>query len=249
MNRFKSDYRGITSAGSIMALRQESLDFARSYGFAAVYFVSPIAIDSREGRVLTNIGFDKLWARSYRHYLHRIDPLPELALTRVTPFHWGDVADLRDLNAEERRYMAILERRGMGDGLAVPVFGPGARTGLAGLGLHPDLSSVTEEDEIELRIGMQLSFLRYCEIIAPQFHGGIQLSQREMDVLHWIAKGKSNAAIATILDIAQGTVDTYVRRVFKKFGVVDRIGAVRAAVRHGHIVTGSYRTSSETAAD
>ena len=231
----------IAAARDVLALRQETLAIARARGFGGVYFLTPIARDSREGRVLTNVGFDELWARAYRWHLHRVDPLPEIALDQSVPFRWSEAPRLRELSGEEQRYMAILARRGMADGLAVVAFGPGSRVAMVGLGLHPDLASVGSDTTLELQIAVQASFQRYCELISPEFSEDTVLSQREMDVLYWITRGKSNAAIATILEIAPGTVDTYVRRIFRKFDVTDRVGAAMAAVKYGYVIAGDYR--------
>jgi DNA-binding CsgD family transcriptional regulator len=231
----------IAQAPDVLALRRETLAFIRARGFGGAYFLSPIARDSREGRVLNNMGFDELWARAYRWYLHRVDPLPEVALSRSAPFRWSDAPKLRELSEPERRYMAILARRGMADGLAIPTFGPGSRVGMAGLGLHPDLGSVGPDRVLKLQLAVQASYQRYCDLIAPEAGTEAVLSQREMDVLYWISRGKSNAAIAIILEIAPGTVDTYVRRIFRKFAVTDRVGAVVAAVQHGYVIAGDYR--------
>lgn len=231
----------IADAADVLSLRGETLAFARARGFGGAYFLSPIAKDSREGRVLNNMGFDELWARAYRWYLHRVDPLPEIALERGTPFRWSQASALRDLSVEEQRYMAILQRRGMYDGLVIPTYGPGSRVGMAALGLHADLDAIGANDELELQLAMQASYQRYCELVAPEFSGDAVLSQREMDVLYWIARGKSNAAIGTILEISPATVDTYVRRIFRKFDVADRVGAAIAAVRYGYVIAGDYR--------
>lgn len=56
---------------------------------------------------------------------------------------------------------------------------------------------------------------------------------RELDVLEWLAQGKSNAAIATILGVTPGTVKLHVQRIFKKLGVGNRTAAANAAREHG----------------
>ncbi|MEM8692675.1 MAG: helix-turn-helix transcriptional regulator [Pseudomonadota bacterium] len=57
-----------------------------------------------------------------------------------------------------------------------------------------------------------------------------RLSGRETEVLTWIAHGKSNGAIATILGISVHTVDTLCRRVLMKFDTSSRTtAAVRAS--------------------
>jgi DNA-binding CsgD family transcriptional regulator len=56
------------------------------------------------------------------------------------------------------------------------------------------------------------------------------LTQREAEVLFWIAKDKSNAAIATILDCCEGTVRKHLEHVYAKLGVQTRMGAVMVAL-------------------
>lgn len=58
---------------------------------------------------------------------------------------------------------------------------------------------------------------------------GARLTDREMDVLHWLAAGKSNAEIATILGLAHGTVKRHVEKLIAKLGVQNRTGAAARA--------------------
>ena len=55
-----------------------------------------------------------------------------------------------------------------------------------------------------------------------------RLSPQELEVLRWIARGKSNTVIAEIMGLSRHTVDTITRRMFGKLDVTDR---TRAAVR------------------
>jgi DNA-binding CsgD family transcriptional regulator len=49
-----------------------------------------------------------------------------------------------------------------------------------------------------------------------------QLTPREMEVLRWIAAGKSNAEIGTILGVTTGTAKIHVERILTKLGVENR---------------------------
>ena len=59
---------------------------------------------------------------------------------------------------------------------------------------------------------------------------GEALTRREVEILTWIARGKSNVDIAQILGISPHTVDTYCRRVMSKLDTSSRTtAAVRAS--------------------
>lgn len=59
-------------------------------------------------------------------------------------------------------------------------------------------------------------------VVDPDYN----LSERESEVLHWVARGKTNPEIAMILDISAFTVKNHMQRVFKKLDVTNRAQAV-----------------------
>lgn len=56
------------------------------------------------------------------------------------------------------------------------------------------------------------------------------LSQRETEVLFWVAQDKSNSEIAKILKCSQGTVRKHLENIYKKLDVQTRLGAVMFAL-------------------
>ncbi|MBN2145892.1 MAG: response regulator transcription factor [Anaerolineales bacterium] len=61
----------------------------------------------------------------------------------------------------------------------------------------------------------------------------IVLSERESEVLEFLAQGLTNADIAHRLYLSEGTVRNYMSSLFAKLGVSDRTQAVVAAFRYG----------------
>ena len=60
-----------------------------------------------------------------------------------------------------------------------------------------------------------------------------ELSPREVEVLQWVAAGKSNKEIGAQLFIAEGTVKTHMKKVLEKLAVVGRTAAIREALHRG----------------
>lgn len=61
------------------------------------------------------------------------------------------------------------------------------------------------------------------------------LTQREMEVLRFIVRGKSNKEIADVLNVSEGTVKYHVNGILTKLGVTDRTQAATAALLRGII--------------
>jgi DNA-binding NarL/FixJ family response regulator len=62
-----------------------------------------------------------------------------------------------------------------------------------------------------------------------------KLTERELQVLKEVAKGKRNKEIGAALSIAEDTVKMHVKSILMKLGVNDRTEAVTIALRRGII--------------
>jgi DNA-binding CsgD family transcriptional regulator len=56
------------------------------------------------------------------------------------------------------------------------------------------------------------------------------LTRREIEVLAWVATGKTNAQIAEALSIAPGTVKKHLEHIYEKLGVSSRTDAAITAM-------------------
>jgi len=120
----------------------------------------------------------------------------------------GDWLD-KAAQAEEPRKSFML---GLSENLAVQLHPLGR------VGPDENLFRVTAEDEAG-----QVSALQ----------GRFELTQREAEVLIWIAKGKSNKDIGEILGLSPRTVNKHLEQIFIKLGVENRASA---AVRGAEVI-------------
>jgi len=64
----------------------------------------------------------------------------------------------------------------------------------------------------------------------PEYPAG--LTEREVEVLRWLARGLSNQEIADKLVLSRRTVDAHLRSIYGKLGVTSRSAATRAAIEN-----------------
>ncbi len=82
---------------------------------------------------------------------------------------------------------------------------------------------------------------KFIGAITPPFNGSPPyaspltepLSQRELEVLQWLAFGASNREIGRHLYITEGTVKTHVYHIFGKLNVRNRTQATLQAIKLG----------------
>lgn len=69
-----------------------------------------------------------------------------------------------------------------------------------------------------------------CEVDQLEVENNTLLSDRQLQILHLIARGHTNAVIAEKLSLSPHTIDAYCRRILLKFNTRSRVtAAVRAS--------------------
>jgi DNA-binding CsgD family transcriptional regulator/PAS domain-containing protein len=76
-------------------------------------------------------------------------------------------------------------------------------------------------------------FILICSEKPDQALAGYSLTPRETEVLRWIAEGKTNAEIASVLAISPATVKVHVEHLLEKLRVENRTAAALLAHEHG----------------
>ena len=103
-------------------------------------------------------------------------------------------------------------------------------------------------NELEVRFAEQVMSIRYFKqsesgehllrivqnaamFEAPTLQSALSLTQRESEVLLWVAQGKSNKEIATILSMSPRTVNKHLEQLFPKIEVDNRTAATSLAIK------------------
>ena len=196
--------RDVLKAESVPDLSERSMAAFEALGFTKAYYLAPIVLDRTVGQALYNIGFPEEWEEAYRDAPKGSDPLPYIALRIGKAFRWGKLPEDASLQPSEAAYISQLSKWDMADGIGVVAYGPAARVGFVGIGGPKKPDGFETADLDLLRIAAQTSFLRYCDLIVSDTGPLPSLSNRELDVLHLMAKGKSNASIAKVLEPVAG---------------------------------------------
>jgi DNA-binding NarL/FixJ family response regulator len=106
-------------------------------------------------------------------------------------------------------------------------------TELAGrrLGADDYLTKPVDFEMLGVVVDNRLRRANRREGVEQQF----QLTQREAEVLTWVAKGKTSAEIAIILSLAERTVNFHCDQAMKRLDVINRTQAVATAIAQGLI--------------
>ena len=70
--------------------------------------------------------------------------------------------------------------------------------------------------------------------------GPVQLSNRELQIIQFIAEGYTNSQIAAIVYLSNHTINTHRKNIMKKLGVNNTAGIVMYAVKNEMVSPGQF---------
>lgn len=152
----------------------------------------------------------------------------------ISAFQRGQFVWLSDMPSQpyiiERNHVSASKRAydAVGEGLSIPLYGPKNRKGYLFVAFEGVTKSCEKVFPYKVQALAQIIHIRYCLLIEKiQIH--VKLTPREAEVLELISFGKSNIEIGLILKISPNTVAVYVKRLFLKLNVSDRVSAAMRA--------------------
>lgn len=179
------------------------------------------------------------WMKYYfEHSLDKIDPVMVYGLSQTGSYTWDVIPTRMSLKKKQFDCLNYGREAGLHNGICTPLRGP--HNQLAGL----SLASSEKKDSFDGKLDLITAYSNHFYISWKRFHHkklehdvapNFVLTNKEMDILTWVAKGKTDWDIAEILNMSTHTVDWHIRNVMKKLESNNRILAVVKALSYGLI--------------
>ena len=186
--------------------------------------------------VIAAFGHRRDWISAYRDpQVRQHDPVPDHVMRSGRVMSYRQALSELTLKPAQTAFAERLHAAGLADAMALPVYGPFDFDTFATFSIKRAFTSDDAGTINRIVAIVEIANRRIAQLVESTTALTIPLSERELEVLHWIGLSKSNGDIATILALSPGSVDTYVRRLFAKLEVNDRIAAAVKGFRLGLI--------------
>jgi LuxR family quorum sensing-dependent transcriptional regulator len=174
------------------------------------------------------------WIALYqRRNFVAVDYVVAEARRRIAPFTWLEAKAQRRLSHAEQKLWDTAADWGWTDGLSVPIHGPGGYFALVAMAGKKQPMPPELRGRLHLMALMTHERCRTLTGLALVAPTKAAFTPRELECLRWVAAGKTDPEIGTILSIVATTVRFHVDAARKKLGAQTRAHAVARLVMRG----------------
>jgi DNA-binding CsgD family transcriptional regulator len=237
--RFEDYLDRANAATNVEALFKVFVDTVNQHGLDRAIFSLSTEHDDIEAPAQLGIihNYPGDWLDYYfENGFNHIDPVLIHASQTVGMFEWKEIPRYLELRKKQRLCLHLGEEAGLNNGLGILMRGPRNQT--AGIAL----ATVEKRDAFDGNLDLVSA---YCHHFYAAFkrlkkrpahlEPNLFLTDRERDILSMAARGNSDATIAGALNMSVHTVDSHMRKIFRKLEVNNRIMAVVKALNLGLI--------------
>jgi len=177
-------------------------------------------------------GFSSVYiARNY----YPDDPVAAYCRRSAAPFEWSEATYDAERWPRAAEVMNCAADFGLKKGFLVPVVRRnGLHASVTMAGEHPDFDPLAKRAIHLIGLYAHAKAVALLGVYGRGPASGI-LTDRERDILAWIAMGKSSWDISMILGISERTVNWFIGRAMRKLDAANRTQAVVNAIRAGEI--------------
>jgi len=244
---FNSQLADARTSGDLASVMENRVKF---YGFSGyvywTYLRLPLAQLDNQNSFMLSRGPAHLKAFEVMYFnksSYLDDPVVKAASERTEPFSTQDIRlKAKSQTSRAQRWLYALEKRfGFHHDIYIPVHTPLRVQVFYAYFLGDDLDypKVITKNLPQLRLEATqfcASMVDFVIMGANDFSADILLSKREQECLAWMAKGRSNAEIAAIIEISERTVKFHIKNIMEKLNACNRTEAVAIAARSGWII-------------
>ncbi len=209
------------------------MQFVSSVGIDALsyYHIAPPGSIDFSTKYFMAIGFEEDLVAEHRRSLECFsEDFKPSSHPIIEPFLWSQAFEKLSSTPEQMDLLSKFYGHPPSDGLVLPVYGPNARNGYVVLRFKGANHNFNLASANMLSFAAYNAHLHFCRIQAENKSHDVYLTNREQEVLKWVARGKSNNVIAEIVGISQHTVNGYLRRIYLKTRTSDRTSATLRAI-------------------
>jgi LuxR family quorum sensing-dependent transcriptional regulator len=217
------------------AVMDEMRSVLARFGFEFFCFASLPRPQQQFEDVMLAVRVPAEWIKLYceQQYVHVSPAMRHLRRTSF-PFEWKDAPYDPDKEPRAAEMVGRAAEFGLSEGVMVPIYGAAGCEGFVWMGgRHLELSARVKAT---LHLVGLYAFDHVRHLRQAQAPAGRKLSERELEILGWIAQGKTAWEIGEILGISSRTVNTHSQAAFQKLGAVNRTQATAIALRQRLII-------------
>ena len=232
---FVDDVRG---AAAISELREILVEISAELGFS--HFALAHHVDLRRASTPA-IRIHNYPAELEQYHddqqLGARDPVHRACQRTAIGFAWSELPDMIQLTPRDRRVLDAAASRGIEEGFTVPAHVPAELSGSCSFATARGERLEANNLAMAQLVGAFAfqAARQFLKALTPNNAPSPQVSNRERECLVWIARGKTDWEIGTILGISVETVRQYVKHARTRYDVVSRSQLVAHALLAGTI--------------
>ncbi len=156
------------------------------------------------------------------------DPTIDYILSKGCPYWLSELGANEDFSDDRFTHLINTTINLTGDSLVMPLYGPFHKRAGVFLSFEKSRDFFHECFKWQVHALVQAAHVKYC-LMTNSIRTAVKLTNRESEVLELITFGKTNPEIGKILGISTSTVAGYVKQIFLKLDVSDRVTAALRA--------------------
>lgn len=230
--------KDVNAVGSQAELKSVLAEITTELGFTHFALSHHVDLRSSSEPAIRIHNYPDEWERYYdRQHLGRTDPVHRACQMTALGFAWSQLPRMIPLTRRDYRVLEAAAKQGLGAGFTVPAHVPGEVNGSCSFATARGRPLQAESLATAQLVGAFAfeAARRLLKREHQKLNDPARFSDRERDCLIWVARGKSDSEIATILGISPETVHQYVKHARANYDAVSRSQLVAHALFSGTI--------------